>query len=133
MRIIVLVMLVISAHFSLTAFAPGPKAWTAWPFGLESKSWLGIIGGLPSQHGGLATTLLAAVAGLGLLAAAISLFWSGISAGWWPIIVIASASASAILFVLYFGVWAIIPILLDLGFIWGVFFQQRTVASLRGG
>lgn len=133
MKIFIMILLVISAHFSLTAFAPGPKSSAIWPFGVESKSWLGILGGLPSQPGGLATTLLAAVAGLGFVAAALGLFWNGIPASWWPVIVIVSVFASVILFVLYFGVSAIIPILLDLIILWGTYFQRWTIDSLRGG
>lgn len=120
MRYLVLFLLLLGAHFSLTPFAPAPKAWSGWPFSVESRSWLSFVGGLPSQSGGLATPVLAGLAGLGFLAAALGLFWSAIPAGAWPLIVVGSAIASGLLYVLYIGLWAILPLLLDALLVWGV-------------
>jgi hypothetical protein len=116
----------ISAHFALTPFAPGPagSAKIYWPFAADSRSWLGFTGGL--------TVLFAGLAGLGFMAAALGLFWNGIPAGWWPVIVIVSAVASTLLYLLYFGVWALLPLALDLALLWGVLFRHWTVAGLRG-
>lgn len=133
MKFLVLLLLIVSAHFSLTPFAPAPRAWIAWPFGLDSKPWLKLIGGLPSQSGSFITPLLAGLAGLGLLLAAVGLFWNGVPSQWWPLIVIVSAAASVLLFVLYFGPWAILPLILDLALLWGVLLQHWTVPGLRGG
>jgi hypothetical protein len=68
-----------------------------------------------------------------LLLAAVGLFWALIPGQWWPMIVIISAIASALMFVLYFGLWAILPLALDAFLLWGVLAQHWTVASLRGG
>jgi len=134
MHIVVMALLVIAAHFSLTPFAPAPagQAKFYWPFAADSKSWLGFIGGLPSQPGSVVTPILAGLAGLGFLAAAVSLFWNAIPTQWWPVVVIVSAAASALLYVLYFGVWAIPPLVLDLVLLGGVLLQHWTVPGLRG-
>jgi len=36
------------------------------------------------------------------------------------------------LYVLYFGVWAILPIVIDAALLWGVLAQHWSVALLRG-
>jgi hypothetical protein len=134
MRYIVLALLLVSAHFALTPFAPGP-AGTAkiyWPFAADSKPWLGFAGGLPAQSG-IITAFLAGLAGLGFLAAALGLFWNGIPSTWWPVLVIVAAAASILLYVLYFGVWAILPLLLDAVLLLGVFFRHWSASGLRGG
>lgn len=68
-------LLVLAAHFSATPFAPAP-AGTAkfyWPFAVDSKPWLGFVGGLPTS-GGVLTVLLAGVATLGFIASLLALF-----------------------------------------------------------
>ncbi len=132
MKLLVLLLLILGAHFSLTPFAPATKAWIAWPIGVDSRSWLKLIGGLSSQPGSLVTPILAGLAGLGFLAAAVGLFWNGIPSDWWPIVIV-SAVASALLYVLYFSVWAILPLLLNLVLLWGILLQHWTVSGLRGG
>jgi len=91
MRIIVLVLLIVAAHFSLIPFAPtsAGKAWFMWPFAADSKSWLGFVGGLPRQSGSVVTPLLAGLAGLGLLAAALGLF--GVLAQHWSVALLRGA------------------------------------------
>ncbi len=133
MKFLVLLLLVLGAHFSLTPFAPAQKAWIGWPFEIGSKPWLGFIGGPPSQSGSIVTPFLAGLAGLCFLAAALGLFWGGVPANAWPAIVVVSAVASALLYILYFGPWAILPLLLDAALIWGVFGWRWTAAALRSG
>ena len=103
-----------------------------WPFAADSKSWLGFVGGLPRQSGSAVTPLLAGLAGLGLLAAALGLFGVLVPANGWPVLVIVSASASILLYVLYFRVWAILLIVIDAVLLWGVLAQHWSVALLRG-
>jgi hypothetical protein len=133
MRFITIILLLLSAHFALTPFAPGP-AGTAkfyWPFAADSRSWLGFAGGLPAQSGAL-TAILAGLAGLGFLVAAIGIIWNFIPASWWPILITIAAISSILLYVLYFGIWAILPLALDLVLLWGILLRHWTLAGLRG-
>jgi hypothetical protein len=132
MRIVVIIILLLAAHFNLTAFAPAQagKATFYWPFAADSKSWLSFIGGLPQQSG-LFTTLLASIAGLGFLAAAFALLGWIVPEGWWLPSVLIAAIASIALYVLYFGGNALIPIALDAVLLWGVIVQGWTVAGLH--
>jgi hypothetical protein len=136
MRIIVLILLLLSAQFSGTAFAPAKagKAWILWPFAADSKSVLGFVGGVPQQAGGRLTPVLFVLAGLptlGFLAAAASLFGILVPTNWWPIIVPASTILSLLLHILYIGPRAILPILVNGVLLWGVFIQHWSVSSLR--
>ena len=133
MKFLLPLLLLFAAHFSLTAFAPAEKAWIGWPFAANSKPWLGFIGGLPSQPGSIVTPVLAGLAGLGFLAAAVGLFWSGIPANLLPALVTGAAAASGLLYILYIGPWAVLPLLLDALLVWGVLGWQWTSAALRGG
>ena len=134
MRIIVIILLVLAAHFSLTPFAPakGGKAVFYWPFAADSQPLLGFAGGLPSQPGSVLTPALAGIAGLCFLAAVLGLFGVIVPAQWWPALVVVAAVASMLLYVLYFGLFSIIPIVIDLVLLWGLFVQNWTVTALRG-
>jgi hypothetical protein len=134
MRYVVTVLLLVGAHFSLTAFAPAAagKRWIGWPFDADSKPRLGSLGGLPKQGGALAA-LLAGVAGLGFLAAAVGLlFGVVVPADWWRALVMVALVASILLYALYFGPLALIPIALDVAILWGVLAQGWSMSGLRG-
>jgi hypothetical protein len=90
MRYIILTLLLLAAHFSLTPFAPAQvgQAWIGWPFAADSNPVLSFVGGLPQQTGSVLTPLLAGVAGLGFIAAACALFGVGIPTAWWPTLVV---------------------------------------------
>lgn len=124
MRILVVVLLVVGAHFSLTALIPGPKALFYWPFGPESKPIVEFGAGLP-------TKLLSIVAGVCLLAAAAALFGLIIPEAWFVPLVVVGSIASILLYVLYLGVYSIIPVAIDAILLWGMLAQQWTVASLQ--
>lgn len=135
MRIVLLVLLLLGAQFSATAFVPAGagKGWILWPFAADSKSLLGFVGGVPQQSGGIFAPILAALASLsalGFLAAAACLFGLLIPETWWPILVAASAILSLLLQVLYIGPLAILPMVVDGVLLWGVFVQHWSVASL---
>jgi hypothetical protein len=133
MRYVVLVLLLLGAQFSLTVFAPAEgKAWLLWPFSNASKPIVGLVGGLPKQGGSAVAPILGGVAGICFLAAAVGLFWPGIPATWWPAVVGVAAVASGVLFVVFFGIWMVPPIIVDAILLWGVFLQHWTVAGLRG-
>lgn len=134
MRIIVIALLLLATHFSLIPFAPAEtgKNTIIWPIAANSRPWLSGIGGLPQQPGSVVTTLLAGGAGLCLIGAVLALFGVVIPAAWWPVLVTTGSAASMLVYVLYFGPLALIPIALDMALLWGVFIQKWTVTGLSG-
>ena len=52
-------------------------------------------------------------------------------AHWWLPLVVVAAVASLLLYVLYFGVWALLPMALDAVLLWGVLARHWSVAGLR--
>ena len=134
MRIVVLALLIVAAHFSLTAFAPGQagKALIYWPFAADSKPILAGVGGLPQQGGSILTPALAGLAGLCLLAAVAALFGVVVPADWWTLLVVAGSVLSITLFVLYLSPLSLLPIAIDLTLLWGVVLQHWTATALRG-
>lgn len=134
MRFVILVLLLLAAHFSLTPFAPAPagKASFYWPFAADSRSWLTTLGGLPQSLGSVITPLLAGLAGLGFLMAALSLFGWVVPANWWLPTIVVAVVASIGLYSLYFGLWSLLPIAIDSVLVWGVFIQHWTATGLRG-
>jgi hypothetical protein len=132
MRYVVLVLLLLGAQFSFTAFAPAEgKAWFLWPFSNASRPIVSFLGGLPKQGGSVASPALAGIAGSCFLAAAAGLFWSGIPASWWPTLVIVAAVANALLSALFFSTWMVPPIIVDAILLWGVLIQHWTPIALR--
>lgn len=133
MRVIVAIILVVAAYFCLTAFAPttAGNAWIGWPFAADSKPWLAIAGGLPSQSG-LLTTALAGVAGLCFISALLSLLDVVVPLNWWPLLVTVAAITSLLLHILYFSVLSLIPIGIDMVLLWIVFMEYRSVEAIVG-
>ena len=131
MRYVVLALLLVAAHFAFTPFALAPKAWIGWPFGADSKPIFSFVGGLPSQSGSVLTPLLAGLAGLGFLAALAALFGLVIPASWWRPLMLTAGIASALLYVLYFGKWSLLPLTLDAVLLWGVLAQGWSVTGLK--
>ncbi len=134
MWIVVLVLLLLGAQFSFTAFAPAQagKAWLLWPFAADSRPWLGFMGGLPQQGGSVVTPILAGIAGLCFLGATASLLGWFVPPDWWRPLVLVAIATSLVLFILYFGIWAIAPIIVDVALLWGVLVQNWSVSALRG-
>jgi hypothetical protein len=132
MKILVIVLLVLAAHFSATPFAPAPggTAKFYWPFTVDSKPWLGFIGELPAS-GGLVTASLAGVATLGFLASLLALFGWLVPAHWFTALIVAASIASVLLYILYFGVFSLPPIALDAVLLWGILAQGWSVSGLK--
>jgi len=126
-RVIVVVLLLLAAHFSLTPFAPAPagRATFYWPFATDSRP---ILAG-----SGILTPLFAGLAGLCLVAAVAALFGVVAPAGWWRPLVGIGAVASLALNVLYLSPHAVLPILIDVALLAGLIVQRWTVSGLRGG
>jgi hypothetical protein len=134
MRIIVALLLLLGAQFSLTAFAPAAagRAWLLWPFAADAQPILSGIGGLPQQSGSVLTPLLAGLSSLAFLAAALGLFGKGVPAEWWLPLIVVATSASILLHMLYAGPWALLPLAVDVLLLWGVFALHWSVPGLRG-
>jgi len=134
MKIIVLVLLFLAAHFSLTPFAPAKtgEARFYWPFAAGTRSWLPWAGGLPSQSGSVLTPLLAGAAGLAFLAAAACLLGWAVPSGWFRPLVGVGLGASGLLYLLYAGPFALLPLALDAFMLWGLLAQRWTPALLNG-
>ena len=132
MRWVVFLLLLLGALYSLTAFAPATagKAGMLWPFAADSKPIVGFVGGLPGQASSIVTTFLAGVAGVFFLAAVTGLFWKAIPTRMWPTLVIVAVAMSMLLYVLYFGVWMLAPILADTILLWGVLSKRWTAETL---
>lgn len=132
MRILVLILLFLGAHFAATPFAPARKAWIAWPFGLDSRPVLAFVGGLPLQSGSIFVPAVAGIATLSFIAAIFALFGLVVPASWFAPAAVVGSMASILLFVAFAGPWAILPIAIDLIILWGVLVQHWTVVALRG-
>jgi hypothetical protein len=134
MRILVFVLLLLGAHFSLTAFVPGAagNAVFYWPWAADARPLLAGVGGLPQQGGSVLTPALAGIAGLCFLGAAAALLGIVIPADWWRLLVMGGTVASIALFVLFLSPLSVLPIAVDLLLLWGLFAQQWTVAGLQG-
>jgi hypothetical protein len=79
------------------------------------------------------SSALAGIAGLCFIAAAFSLFEIVVPAGWFTALAIIGGGASIALFGLYLSPLSILPVIIDLALLWGVFAQHWTVAELVGG
>jgi protein-S-isoprenylcysteine O-methyltransferase Ste14 len=136
MRWVVFVLLLLGAHWSLTAFVPAPagSAGWLWPFAADARPLVDRVGGLPGQPGGAVTAALAGIAGACFVAAVVGLFWKAVPTPWWPRLVLAAVAASLPLHLLWFGTWRIAPILNDAALLWGVLTRRWTaeVLPVRG-
>jgi hypothetical protein len=134
MRIVVLVLLLLGAHLSLTAFAPAEagKAWLLWPFAADSKPVLSGFGGLPAEGGSLLTAALAGLAGLAFLAAAACLFGIAVPQLWWIPLVLLAVVLSLLLHLFYAGPLSILPIAVNAALLWLVIVQQVQLFQSTG-
>lgn len=131
---IIVLLLIVGAHFSLTPFAPAQpgKASLIWPFALDSKPIIRGIGGLAQPPASLITRVLAAVAGIGFITAAVGLFGVVVPAEHWRTIVLGTSAFSVALYGLYLGPRAALPLLIDAVMLFGVLALGWTVEGLRG-
>lgn len=130
MKFLITLLLLVSAHFALTATVPAPagKNWVLWPFAADSPAGWGLTGKGVSDI----TKLLSVIAGAGFLAALLALFGLLIPAEWWGMLVGIASVASLVLYLLYLGRWAILPIVIDIFLLWGIFVVRWSAAALRG-
>ena len=136
MWILTLILLLLSAHLSLTALVPlqpggtPPPWWVGgrliWPFAIETRTLIA-----PGTTLDAITPLLGIASGVFLLLAAAALMRWLVPAAWFPWLVVAGAVLSIVLQVIWFSGWAVLPLLLDVVLLWAVFGQHITVSSLR--
>lgn len=130
MKFLITLLLLAGAHFALTANVPAPtgKNWVFWPFAADSQAVLGLAGeGVKNI-----TKLLSVIAGVCFLAGLLALFGLIIPAELWGVLVGIASVASLALYLLYFGPWAILPIIIDIFLLWGIFIVRWSAAGLRG-
>ena len=136
MWILVLVLLLLAAQCSLTAFAPAPagKAWLLWPFAADAQPILPGIGGLP-QSGSVVAPLLAGLSALASLLAVAGLFGLVLPGAWWPAAVLVAGIAGLLLAVAYIDhlrMRAILPVAASALLLAGVIALHWTPSLLRG-
>jgi hypothetical protein len=119
MKWLINILIIFSAHFSLTSFAPAKDGkWFLWPFGQDSFPIYSFIGGLPAQSNGMITTILSGIAGLSFVLSLMARFGWLFPAAWIAPLLIIASICSIILFIIYFNVWAVLPIVIDLAILW---------------
>jgi len=133
-------LLFLGWHFATTFFvpagAPQVRGWVIWPFGQESRPLLSAFQGVIAPHtvpGEPARTLalvLAAIASIGFLVALGALFGIAVPLEWWSPAVVVASTASGVLFLMYLGPWALIPLLVDAVLMWGVLLRGWSVQGM---
>jgi len=136
MRYLILCLLLFAAHINLTALVPAaagqtpPPWWVGgrliWPFGLDTRTLL--------PAGGLVDTVTPilgiASAVFFLLAAGALLHWF-VPAQWFVALLVAGASCSVVLQVVWISPWAILPLLLDGVLLWAFLGSRLSVPGLE--
>ena len=141
-KIAITILLILAWHFPTTFFAPGgtgqPASETGsliWPFGRASSP---AFAGVPSFVAPSSLTSVmspsvamaaAGIASIAFLLALFSLWGVVIPADWWRPAAIVGSVASIVLFLIYLGPGAVIPIAVDLVVLWGVFAQGWTQST----
>jgi hypothetical protein len=144
-RIVITLLLVAAWHFPTTFFVPGgtgtPQAAGSiiWPFGRATGP---VLAGLPGfvapsslQTVVASPSIALAAAGISSLAFLVALFslWGVvIPADWWRPAAIIGSVASIVLFAIYLGPWAIVPMVIHAAVLWGVFVQGWTQTTIVG-
>ncbi len=136
MRYLILCLLLFAAHINLTALVPAkagqaPPPWwvggrLVWPFGLDTRTLLP-AGNLVDS---LTPLLGIASAVFFLLAAAALLHWL-VPAQWFLALVVAGASCSVVLQVVWISPWAVLPLLLDGVLLWAFLGSRLSVPGLQ--
>lgn len=128
MQYLVIVLLLMGTHFSLSAFVPGPVAHYYWPWAKDSRPSLQI---LDRAFRPVFSPFLAAAAGIAFVGALLALFGL-IPESWWLPLVVTGCTASGLQFLGYLGPFATLPLMVDAGLLFGLFVLRWSVADLRG-
>ncbi|MBN2469455.1 MAG: hypothetical protein JXN59_01930 [Anaerolineae bacterium] len=135
--ILILILLLLAAHFNLTALVPlqigdDPPPWWVggrllWPFAEETDTLL-----LSGDVVGTLTPILGILSAVCFLLALAALLRWRVPREWFPGLIVAGAILSIALQVIWFTGWAILPLLVDVILLWAILGKHITVESLRG-
>lgn len=136
MKIALFILLLLGAHFSLTALVPlqigdAPPPWWVggrllWPFAEETDTLL-----FSGDTLNAITPILAILAGLCFLLAAAALLRWRVPAHWFRWLVLAGVVFSIALQVIWFTGWAVLPLLVDAALMWIVVGRRTMVSELH--
>lgn len=136
MWIVLLVVVLLGAQLNLTALVPlqsgdAPPPWWVggrllWPFAVQTRTLVP-----PGDALNTLTPILAIASGICFLLAAAALLRWVVPGSWFPRLIVAGAIFSIVLQVIWFSVWAILPLLVDVALLWAVLGRHVTVDSLR--
>jgi hypothetical protein len=137
MWILMFILLLLAAQLNVTALVPlqagdpPPPWWVGgrllWPFAEETNTLF-----LSGDALNALTPILAIASGLLFLMAAAALVRWVVPVKWFRWLIVAGAVLSLVLQVIWFSVWAVLPILVDGVLLWAVFGRGVSVDSLRG-
>jgi hypothetical protein len=135
MWIMVLALLLLGAHFNLTALVPlqngdpAPPWWVGgmliWPFAADTNTLLS------EETTNAITPLLSITSALCLLMAAAALLRWRVPSQWFSWLIVAGATLSIVLQVIWFTGWDILPLLVAAALLWAVFRMNIGVDRLR--
>ena len=133
---LVLVLLLIAAHFNLTALVPlqagdpPPPWWVGgrliWPFAVETRTLIPAGDALNTL-----TPILAITAAICFLMAAAALLRRLVPRGWFRGLIVAGAVLTIVLQAIWFTVWSVLPVLVVVALLWVVLYRRASVESLR--
>lgn len=135
-RASIVVLLLLGAHFSLTALVPaavgqGPPPWWVgggllWPFFLDTVTLLP-AGGIRDA----VTPLVGITAAVCLVLAAAALFGWVAPRSWFRGLVVAGTVLSIVLQVIWISGWAILPLAVNVALLWAVLVPVHAHAARR--
>jgi hypothetical protein len=141
-KIAITVLLIAAWHFPTTFFVPGgppnEKGWLVWPFGRQSGPLFdGLQGAIAPSSPVVTSTptvalVAAGIASLAFLVALASLWGIVVPADFWRPAAIVGGVSSVVLFVIYLGPWAVVPLAVDAVVLWGIFAQGWTHTAVTG-
>lgn len=135
MWIVVLALLLLAAHLSLSALVPlklgesAPPWWVGgmliWPFAEGTNTFIS------EELANAITPILSMTSGLCFLLAAVALLRWRVPDRWFSWLIVTGAVFSMGLQLIWFTGWAVFPLLVDAALLWMVFQVRITVGGLR--
>jgi hypothetical protein len=98
-----------------------------WPFGVETRTLIP-----PGDALNALTPILGITSAVLFLLAAAALLRRMVPEKWFRPLILAAATLSIVLQLIWFSGWAVLPLLVDVALLWTVFGQSVSVESLSG-